>query len=857
MAKRAKRKPTSTSSSSSPSSSKIPKLETPENQEVNQEELKEEEAFLVADPVPEEVVPEEVVPEEVAGVAPKDEMEEDSVFVEESLVPEDEARRNWPFRYLPTTKKPGEARHYETFNGVEYMQAKKHYTQALIDGRVHFKLGDDGYVQALENEDSYICRVIEMFVGVDDILYFRAQWFYRAKDTIIGACSNLIDNKRIFLSEVKDDNPLDCLIQKLKIVRVPLNAEVADKRQKLGNGDYYYDMLYLVPYSTYQSLPPEDAVESDSTISVDCAGNEGCKKSELRMLDLYSGCGAMSTGLCLGANMADVNLVTRWAVDLNECACASLKLNHPETEVRNESAEDFLRLLREWAVLCQTFNVVGGGGFQENQDAENVEEDDEADDDDTGAAAPDDEEVFEVENIVGICYGDPKKIKERGLYLKVQWKGYGPEDDTWEPIDTLNDCKLKIKEFVVNGYKSKLLPLPGDCDVICGGPPCQGISGFNRFRNKEDPLKDEKNKQLVVYMDILEYLKPRFAIMENVVDIVKFAKGYLGRYALGRLVANNYQARVGLMVAGSYGLPQFRMRMFMWGAAPSEKLPQYPLPTHKVVNRGVSPLEFESNAVVHDEGNNVELERELFLEDAISDLPSVENDESRDEMPYGGMPTTEFQKFIRLKKNEMPGYSALGQKSLDHSLYDHRPLRLNEDDYHRVCKIPKKKGANFRDLNGVKVGAKNRVEWDLTVEREKLPSGKPLVPDYAMSFVDGRSLKPFGRLWWDETVPTVVTRAEPHNQAILHPAQDRVLTIRENARLQGFPDYYKLLGPIKERYIQVGNAVAVPVARALGYSLAMSVKGIADVVQPTFALPPNFPIMQPSAASPSADQESQ
>lgn len=88
--------------------------------------------------------------------------------------------------------------------------------------------------------------------------------------------------------------------------------------------------------------------------------------------------------------------------------------------------------------------------------------------------------------------------------------------------------------------------------------------------------------------------------------------------------------------------------------------------------------------------------------------------------------------------------------------------------------------------------------------------------------------RPFGRLWWDETVPTVVTRAEPHNQVILsfdfakadpstcmykfmlltpcislqvvlHPEQDRVLTIRENARLQGFPDYYKLCGPVKER----------------------------------------------------------
>ncbi|KAF9588455.1 hypothetical protein IFM89_010214 [Coptis chinensis] len=78
-------------------------------------------------------------------------------------------------------------------------------------------------------------------------------------------------------------------------------------------------------------------------------------------------------------------------------------------------------------------------------------------------------------------------------------------------------------------------------------------------------------------------------------------------------------------------------------------------------------------------------------------------------------------------------------------------------------------------------------------------------------------VRPFERLWWDETVSTVVTRAEPHNQ-------DRVLKIRENARLQGFPDFYKLYGPTKERYIQVGNAVAIPVSRSLGLALL----GIAD-----------------------------
>lgn len=79
-----------------------------------------------------------------------------------------------------------------------------------------------------------------------------------------------------------------------------------------------------------------------------------------------------------------------------------------------------------------------------------------------------------------------------------------------------------------------------------------------------------KNKQLVVFMDIVEYLKPRYVLMENVVDLVKFAEGYLGRYAVGRLVQMNYQARMGMMAAGAYGLPQFRMRVFVWGAQPNE-----------------------------------------------------------------------------------------------------------------------------------------------------------------------------------------------------------------------------------------------------------------------------------------------
>ncbi|GFZ18230.1 chromomethylase 3 [Actinidia rufa] len=744
-----------------------------------------------------------------------EEDEKDNCRFIDDPIPDEEARQRWPHRYqgkhmgkqiaLSTSSKFKD-------NSEEVIQARCHYEKAEVDGRVVFSLEDDAHVKGEEGEDNYICRIIEMFEAMDGSYYFTAQWYYRAKDTVIKSRSILIDKRRVFFSEVKDDNPLSCLVERLNIVRLPLNVDVFTREETISNCDYYCDMMYLLPYSTFVKLSldnMEGENESDSTISIDTdvvvgVGDFKCKevslvkehkKKWMSLLDLYSGCGAMSTGLCLGANLLGVNLVTKWAVDLNSYACESLKYNHPETEVRNETAEDFLSLLKEWKELCVSSSLIENEGSQP-LDVESTSGEDDDNDDDHDIIAGDESEVFEVEKVLGICYGDPKGNNKRGLYFK---------------------CNV---------------------DVICGGPPCQGISGYNRFRNEENPLDDPKNKQLAVFMDIIDYLKPRFVLMENVVDIVKFAHGFLGRYALARLVGMNYQGRLGMMAAGSYGLPQFRMRVFIWGAHPSEKLPQYTLPTHNLVVRGVIPKEFESNVVAYEEGQEVELEKELFLKDAIYDLPRVENDEQRDEMAYGSEPKTDFQRFIRMGKDELLS-SALSAENI---LFDHRPLQLNDDDYQRVCQIPKIKGANFRHLKGVRVRGDKKVEWDPNVERVYLPSGKPLVPEYAMTFVKGTSSKPFGRLWWDDTVPTVVTRAEPHNQVILHPEQDRVLTIRENARLQGFPDSYKLFGPVKERYMQVGNAVAVPVSQALGYALGLASQGSSSE-EPVFTLPKKFPRM--------------
>ncbi|PIN03639.1 DNA (cytosine-5-)-methyltransferase [Handroanthus impetiginosus] len=207
-------------------------------------------------------------------------------------------------------------------------------------------------------------------------------------------------------------------------------------------------------------------------------------------------------------------------------------------------------------------------------------------------------------------------------------------------------------------------------------------------------------------------------------------------------------------------------------------------------------------------------------------------------MSYKNSPETKFQKYIRAAKCDMTGSSSRNTSMPKNPvLYDHLPYPLHDDDYIRVCNIPKRKGANFRDLPGIVIGADNVVQR--AKEQCLMPSGKPWVPDYALNFRDGRSTKPFGRLWWDETVPTVFCFPDPHMRAILHPEQDRLLTLRECARLQGFHDHYKFCGKLKERYSQVGNAVAVSVSRALGFSLGMAVKKLSGD-EHLMTLPPKF-----------------
>ncbi|CAH2078574.1 unnamed protein product [Thlaspi arvense] len=579
----------------------------------------------------------------------------------------------------------------------------------------------------------------------------------------------------------------------------------AGLKPKSIKSDFYFDMEYCVEYSTFQTLRNFQSSENKLECCAGVVATESTESllenklfsKELPVLDLYSGCGGMSTGLSLGAKISGVDVVTKWAIDQNLAACESLKLNHPQTQVRNDAAGDFLLLLKEWDKLCKRYV------FSNDQTTDTLRSVNSKREATESRSSRDDSEPeeYEVEKLVDICYGDPDNTGEYGLKFKVHWKGYSSNEDSWEPAAELSNCQDAMREFVTSGFKAKILPLPGGVGVICGGPPCQGISGYNRFRNVDSPLTDERNQQIIVFMDIVEYLKPAFVLMENVVDILRLDKGSLGRYALSRLVHLRYQARLGIMTAGCYGLSQFRSRVFMWGADLNNNLPPFPLPSHDVIVRYGLPLEFERNVVAYTEGQPRKLEKALVLKDAISDLPHVSNDEVRENMPYESFPETNFQKYIRSTKHDMTG-SAVGKcTKRTMLLHDHRPFYMSEDDYARVCQIPRRKGANFRDLPGLIVRNDNTVCRDPSMNPVILPSGRALVPAYVFNFQQGKSKRPFARLWWDETVPTVLTVPSCHNQ--------------------------------------IGNAVAVSVSRALGYSLGMAFRGLARD-EHVIILPQNF-----------------
>ncbi|KAF2601255.1 hypothetical protein F2Q70_00027691 [Brassica cretica] len=192
--------------------------------------------------------------------------------------------------------------------------------------------------------------------------------------------------------------------------------------------------------------------------------------------------------------------------------------------------------------------------------------------------------------------------------------------------------------------------------------------------------------------------------------------------------------------------------------------------------------------------------RPITVRDTIGDLPPVENGESNINKEYETDPISWFQKEIRGNKN-VPT--------------DHLSQTMNEHNLIRCKRIPKRPGADWRDLPEEKVTLSTGLVVDL------IPGCLAAKPGKKKQW---KGL--FGRLDWDGNFPTCVTKPGPMGMVgkCFHPDQDRIVTVRECARSQGFPDSYEFEGDIAHKHRQIGNAVPPPLAFALGRKLKEAVQ---------------------------------
>lgn len=141
------------------------------------------------------------------------------------------------------------------------------------------------------------------------------------------------------------------------------------------------------------------------------------------------------------------------------------------------------------------------------------------------------------------------------------------------------DKDVKDSSYDMKGiFKS----LDKKCDIIIGGPPCQGFSmAGNRIRNGVDFFSDKRNLLFLEYYRMVKALMPKVFIIENVQGILNYNNGKTAEEIKTKFEALGYNVHSELLCAAEYGVPQLRKRAFFIGnkiGLESKNL--FPEPTH-------------------------------------------------------------------------------------------------------------------------------------------------------------------------------------------------------------------------------------------------------------------------------------
>lgn len=353
--------------------------------------------------------------------------------------------------------------------------------------------------------------------------------------------------------------------------------------------------------------------------------------------------------------------------------------------------------------------------------------------------------------------------------LKFDWP-------KWLPQQAISTAELLAE------YRENLTKLRGEIDLIAGGPPCQGFSFAGR-RNADDPrnkLKDE-------YLEIVDIIRPKFLVFENV-------KGFTAKFKgseklthseqvikqLENLEWGGYCTFSSVLDASLFGVPQPRPR-FILIAVRTDLLEGDSDMPNPLENIDAHAKKFRKRKKLNG--------HDISVQEAISDL-EVSSSGTCDSVDTNGFEQIVYRlesksDFQRLMKKDL----ASGKSANSLRLARHRPETLSK----------------FIEILNT------------------CPKGKSLPKEFREKYNIKKQC--FTPLHPHEMSKTVTTLPDD----LLHYSEPRILTVRECARLQTFPDWFEFLGKYTTggarrkqecpRYTQVGNAVPPLMAEALGLKI--------------------------------------
>jgi len=310
--------------------------------------------------------------------------------------------------------------------------------------------------------------------------------------------------------------------------------------------------------------------------------------------------------------------------------------------------------------------------------------------------------------------------------------------------------------------------------IVIGGPPCQGFSTAGA-RDAGDP----RNKLIFNYLEIIDRLRPRWFIFENVEGLLTSGNGIAITSLLTEFLRVGYSVRVQKINMAAFGIPQTRKRVLIIG------------------NRFGIDFKFPEETQSYASGKSKKYNCKPFsptLDQALSGLNGCTKARS-DICSYSSpMPLNDFDAMMR-RGNES-GILTEHFQSVEH------------------------KDAQIYSLLGPGQTMKDLPEnlWHESFKRRAFRRVKDGTP------TEKRGGAPSGikRLHGDLQSLTITGAA---TREFIHPHEHRPLTIRECARIQTFPDCYGFVGNAASVIQQIGNAVP-PLAASVFASHLKRIDGL-------------------------------